>query len=251
MSRRTIAVLAGILVVTGVVFFVVTRSRTDRALEASLNGVLSDYRKIIVLMDGADALDAAAHARCVTTGQILFWRKQRALRDLAGSLSEAGTEQLIGYLSTNRSLHDADKLAFLDLVDELSDGKSASAAKLRALLDNVQSIQLAYREEVTRIFSQFATRGASGGREKWDAYVADLRRQITRDQVLAEFAGAVPDEPVETLRGGKSREVFGTDFPDKTVALTFDDGPHAKYTEQVLAILRKYGLRATFFQVGY
>jgi peptidoglycan/xylan/chitin deacetylase (PgdA/CDA1 family)/tetratricopeptide (TPR) repeat protein len=35
------------------------------------------------------------------------------------------------------------------------------------------------------------------------------------------------------------------------VALTFDDGPHTKYTEQVLAVLNKYGLKACFFQVGY
>ena len=36
----------------------------------------------------------------------------------------------------------------------------------------------------------------------------------------------------------------------KCVALTFDDGPHPKYTEQVLALLRKYGLRACFFELG-
>src|SRR5439155_24568722 len=60
------------------------------------------------------------------------------------------------------------------------------------------------------------------------------------------------EEPSEGTRGGKpSKEVFGTDFPDKSVALTFDDGPHPKYTEQVLAILRKYGLKACFFEVGY
>src|SRR5207244_1887843 len=130
---------SAIVVIAAVVFFLVTRSRTDRALEASLNGILSDYRKTIVLMDGADALEETAHARCVATGEALFYRKQRVLSELAANLSGAGTEQLIGYLSTNRSLHDADKLAFLDLVDGVSDGKSASAAKLRALLDNLQS----------------------------------------------------------------------------------------------------------------
>jgi peptidoglycan/xylan/chitin deacetylase (PgdA/CDA1 family) len=36
----------------------------------------------------------------------------------------------------------------------------------------------------------------------------------------------------------------------KYVYLTFDDGPHPKYTPQVLAILRKYGVRATFFEIG-
>jgi peptidoglycan-N-acetylglucosamine deacetylase len=34
------------------------------------------------------------------------------------------------------------------------------------------------------------------------------------------------------------------------VALTFDDGPNPPYTGQVLAILQRYGLHATFFCVG-
>lgn len=39
--------------------------------------------------------------------------------------------------------------------------------------------------------------------------------------------------------------------PDKgTVALTFDDGPSVKYTPEILAILKKYNIKATFFMVG-
>src|SRR5207248_1247283 len=34
------------------------------------------------------------------------------------------------------------------------------------------------------------------------------------------------------------------------VALTFDDGPNPPYTSQVLAILKHYGIHATFFCVG-
>ena len=36
----------------------------------------------------------------------------------------------------------------------------------------------------------------------------------------------------------------------KTVALTFDDGPHPKTTLALMAILRRYGIHATFFVVG-
>ena len=36
----------------------------------------------------------------------------------------------------------------------------------------------------------------------------------------------------------------------KRVALTFDDGPDAKVTPQILAILKKYNVKATFFMVG-
>src|SRR5262249_27844465 len=37
---------------------------------------------------------------------------------------------------------------------------------------------------------------------------------------------------------------------DKTVALTFDDGPDPVYTDQILAILEKAEVKATFFLVG-
>ncbi len=35
------------------------------------------------------------------------------------------------------------------------------------------------------------------------------------------------------------------------IALTFDDGPNPYYTPQVLAVLQQYGVKATFFDVGY
>ncbi len=35
-----------------------------------------------------------------------------------------------------------------------------------------------------------------------------------------------------------------------TVALTFDDGPTKEFTPQILAILKKYNIKATFFMVG-
>ncbi|HEX6109510.1 MAG TPA: polysaccharide deacetylase family protein, partial [Ktedonobacteraceae bacterium] len=37
----------------------------------------------------------------------------------------------------------------------------------------------------------------------------------------------------------------------REIALTFDDGPNPYYTSKVLSILRKYGIKATFFDIGY
>ena len=37
---------------------------------------------------------------------------------------------------------------------------------------------------------------------------------------------------------------------EKIIALTFDDGPHRKYTAEVLEVLSKYDAKATFFIVG-
>ena len=37
---------------------------------------------------------------------------------------------------------------------------------------------------------------------------------------------------------------------EKIIALTFDDGPHPKYTTQILDLLKKYEAKATFFVIG-
>jgi poly-beta-1,6 N-acetyl-D-glucosamine synthase len=39
-------------------------------------------------------------------------------------------------------------------------------------------------------------------------------------------------------------------LPDKTVALTFDDGPDPKWTPEILDVLRRHNVPATFFVVG-
>ena len=40
------------------------------------------------------------------------------------------------------------------------------------------------------------------------------------------------------------------DISQKKVALTFDDGPNEPYTSEILNILKKYDVRATFFMIG-
>ena len=37
---------------------------------------------------------------------------------------------------------------------------------------------------------------------------------------------------------------------EKIVALTFDDGPHPYKTDKILDVLKKYGVKATFFVIG-
>jgi peptidoglycan/xylan/chitin deacetylase (PgdA/CDA1 family) len=51
----------------------------------------------------------------------------------------------------------------------------------------------------------------------------------------------IPRSVTELSRGNQRQRL---------VALTFDDGPHPEYTEQLLAILKYYDVPATFFFVG-
>ena len=43
---------------------------------------------------------------------------------------------------------------------------------------------------------------------------------------------------------------FSCENTEKRIALTFDDGPHYKYTAEILDILKEYNIKATFFVVG-
>jgi cellulose synthase/poly-beta-1,6-N-acetylglucosamine synthase-like glycosyltransferase/peptidoglycan/xylan/chitin deacetylase (PgdA/CDA1 family) len=64
----------------------------------------------------------------------------------------------------------------------------------------------------------------------------------TGEAVLPADAGAVLD-----LDGGEVRTV---DPPPGTVVLTFDDGPDPTWTPQVLDVLERHGVPATFFVLG-
>ncbi len=276
MQRRKIVILASAIAMAAAFLLITLQSlrrpafQRDPALASALDGITADFRKIVVLVDGAESLDEGARARATSAGRVIFWRKQQALDDATHALAEQyrqfaasgfrtggdGVRQLLQYLESNPDLHDADKLAFLDLVDQLQTaappvGGAANplAGPLKSLADNLLSIQSTYREEVSRIFSQFATRGGAAPREKWDAYVRGLRARYSREKILSELGDAVPAEPAAESRGANG-VIFGNEFPAKTVALTFDDGPHPKYTEEMLAVLNKYGIRACFFELG-
>jgi peptidoglycan/xylan/chitin deacetylase (PgdA/CDA1 family) len=54
----------------------------------------------------------------------------------------------------------------------------------------------------------------------------------------------------EVRKGEHYSKLMRGDPRVKAVALTFDDGPHPAFTTQILAILKKYKINATFFVVG-
>ncbi|MFF4837898.1 bifunctional polysaccharide deacetylase/glycosyltransferase family 2 protein [Streptomyces sp. NPDC001315] len=81
-----------------------------------------------------------------------------------------------------------------------------------------------------------------------------LRAEVGGDQRVRDGASAskVPDKilnggPILTFRGGQATSVS---VPDKTIALTFDDGPNPTWTPQVLKILQENDVPGTFFLVG-
>ena len=51
-------------------------------------------------------------------------------------------------------------------------------------------------------------------------------------------------------KDGYDRVYYRSDENSKKIALTFDDGPHPRFTRQILDILSEYGIKATFFVIG-
>lgn len=71
------------------------------------------------------------------------------------------------------------------------------------------------------------------------------RREFEYD----ETERLITDERITVMPSGYVIDRWGGDDPKK-IALTFDDGPDAEYTTQILDVLSRYGVPATFFVIG-
>jgi peptidoglycan/xylan/chitin deacetylase (PgdA/CDA1 family)/TolA-binding protein len=242
----------------------VSSINSPAAVLATMNDSVAAYRKVIVLMDGTAALDEGNRERVRTAAWILFEANEERLsgmeEDLRADLGKPGSPLVAAFLSrleSDADLHDADKLAFRDVLDGLATLPAQQMlgnplhnriAEDAAVMEQIQTL---YQKEISQIFSGLQPRGLAVHREAWEHYVTFLKTKYNREIVLREFESRLP--PAESRGGAAAKskmEITGTEFPLKTVALTFDDGPHPRYTDQVLAILKKYGLHAVFFEIG-
>jgi len=92
---------------------------------------------------------------------------------------------------------------------------------------------------------------AQAGRREAGALTVLERHRGTQtgleQDLAAGYAASAAQVDALTARG----KWFGHGARDRReIALTFDDGPQRTYTEQVLDILERYGVPATFFCVG-
>jgi peptidoglycan/xylan/chitin deacetylase (PgdA/CDA1 family)/Flp pilus assembly protein TadD len=220
---------------------------TDVATDIA--AIVDGYRGVIALLDG----DPAEGDSALTVAWLLFEQNHDRLQALAdrAAADPAVAAAALDRLAADATLHDADKLAFRDLVDGLP--PSPRVDRDRAVLDGIQA---RYDAEVKKLFGRLPTRGLTDRREAWDDYLAFVRAHVARDALIAAHAAELEALAAGGRGGGAlpwrddKDQVTGLRFPDKTVLLTFDDGPSARYTPRVLEILQRYGLHGVFFQVG-
>ena len=240
-------------------------------LPDDIRAIVDAYRKIIILVEDESSLEPADRQRASVVGRILFQGNHQRLTALTeklgaemdGTATPVQTTAFLALLEQHPELHDVDKLAFGDLIADLAEtmrnAKAASPAKAlqprveadqRALKD----IQALYNKELDKIFGRFETRGMTVRREAWESYVAFLRSRYRPADIIKEYASDA--QAVLGVRGAAAQsgesalEMSGTRLPLKTIALTFDDGPHPRYTDRIREILEKYGVAAVFFEVG-
>jgi len=241
-----------------------TAGHTAQAL-AGLKDVLAAQRKIIVLFADEKKLAASERELANQVGQALFHDNLARVAALQGQLDGlvasadpqrfAALGGLLDYVESDPDLYDADRLAFRDILKETQ----ASVAKDGSLptiklhkrigedLDALAEIERNYEKEMRQIFSRFETRAIELKRERWEDYVAKLKGRYSREQILKDYGVVVP---YPAAKARTEDEIFGAGLPPKTLVLTFDDGPHGTYTNDIAAILKQYGVPGVFFQVG-
>jgi uncharacterized caspase-like protein/peptidoglycan/xylan/chitin deacetylase (PgdA/CDA1 family) len=244
------------------------------AITADMKRMLDAYRKMIVLTLDEDGLPAAARAEANRVGQQLFHDNQERIAktdDALAALVASGNPKrfdaiggLLDYVESGEGLYDADRLAFRELLQSLL-GHVAKDSSLPAIklhkrisedLDALAEIERNYEKEIRAVFGRFESRSIVLKREKWDSYVAYLKTLYGRERILKEYGVVLPypakPEPAEQAAAPMKEEdeIFGKALPKKTIVLTFDDGPHRRYSEEIAAILKQYDAPAVFFSVG-
>jgi peptidoglycan/xylan/chitin deacetylase (PgdA/CDA1 family) len=121
-------------------------------------------------------------------------------------------------------------------------GALAAAALTVLLLAGCALALSGLRSHAARAFAG-DRKPAKAARRSWRPPSAPPR-QVSGS--VASSAVARPRPAGTTAAGQRTVETSGA----KVVALTFDDGPWPGQTEQVLAILQRARVRATFFEIG-
>ena len=224
--------------------------------------IVENFRRLIVLHDVA----ARAH---VTTqaGQYLFFRNRELVLQLVESLLQVPREEsgqritvLLDLLATRKDWRDVDRLALLGVVNETR-AHLPAGDPLESRLDKAREEIMAIRTTYSREFADALAERPPAARKRpaWDAYVAFLREQYPPARIMDELMPALPAAEQQATPSPKGPAFVNNalrdewtdgELPPRTVLLTFDDGPHPRYTAEILLILAHYGIKAIFFQVG-
>ena len=231
-------------------------------LEA-LRADLQVHRQLIVLFADEPGLKGAALDQAMAVGHQLHHERRDLVHQLnlaLSKLAQQGPERrdpvitaLLAWMEADPEVLELDRLAFRDslriLLKPLGTDTTSSGLLLKQRLSHdlaeVDRVEALVEGEYQKVFGGPGKPARGGHRDRWEAYVAELQKRVPLNTILQ--GKAIPS-PATGLQG--SGEINGTELPDKVLILSFDDGPHRIYTEEIKTLLQKEGVPALFFQVG-
>jgi peptidoglycan/xylan/chitin deacetylase (PgdA/CDA1 family) len=231
-------------------------------LEA-LRADLQVHRQLILLFADEAGLKGPGLERALAVGHRLHHERRDLVHQLNAALTRLAAlppaqrdpvvSALLDWMEADPELLELDRLAFRDSLRVLQkplrhDATPSGAALARRLdrdLAEVDRVEGLVDGEYRQVFGGPGHPAQGGQRTRWDAYTAELRKRLPLDPLLQ--GGAIPS-PSAGLSG--SGELNGTELPDKVLVLSFDDGPHRVYTQELLGLLQKEQVPALFFEVG-
>jgi len=236
-----------------------------------LSKIVELQRKAIYLLSD-ESLRSEVMERDTFIARNFYYQKRVLLDDLERSI--AGTD-IVTVSSKQRSknidkffhytdsqqVRAADLLAFIDVIDALIYNhhqnpflSQKQLAKARSLQADLDKITQSYGKHLSDISQKLGMRGKQI--EPWSDYIEFLKTLFSREKIRKEFNKDQSDLKSPATRGaGTSKKanpnlLWGFGIPEKAVVLTFDDGPHYRYTDTGLDILKKYNAKGYFFTVG-
>jgi peptidoglycan/xylan/chitin deacetylase (PgdA/CDA1 family) len=238
---------------TIVAFHAAGSPRAQGQTADQIQPVVAAHRRLLVLADAERRAPPADRARIADVARSVYARREGLLQDLHDGIAallrstpDAGRARVQELIDALRSpaLEPADQLAFADLLQALHEVARERQLddmmdRLREALAQVESRRDAYDREMSG-------ERPRGQPPRWEEYLERLRKLIDAAAVLGEEHR----HETETLRGQHPGEISGAELPQATVLLTFDDGPHPRYTEEIVKTLAAADVRAIFFQVG-
>lgn len=238
-------------------------------VRAAMDAAVAVHRKMIVLVEAEDSLAPPLRTFVPAVGQRLFHENLSRLEALGRRLTEGAEtgappdalDAFLDLLEEHRGYRDADKLVFREMLEETAvrlREKAPPGPDWRKRLSRIDEdraalaqIRALYEKELEKIFARIETRAMTVRREKWEDYVAFLKTLHAPRDIMNGSARDVPGLADALEKGAEPPsgrgEMFGDELPPKTVALTFDDGPHPKHTDRILAILKEYEIPGAVF----
>lgn len=241
-----------------------------KVLADPLHQIVARYQKLIVLIESE--VPPAQKEVAELTGRLLFQESRQAVAQLSERLSAdvvdhgrcieklSSVEELLDFIDAMP--HEADRLAFRDLLAELNESlnsfclespvKQGLLAKLAVAEQQIGKAHDLYDRELAAVFDRFEHRGGSE-REAWQSFVSSIKKEYSVAKILSEYQSKVQE--ILSAANSKARhdsalELWGTNLPPKSFVLSFDDGPHHRYTPQIAEILKRYQVKAAFFELG-